>query len=223
MIPAGISKYNAVEMKLTYQKHNLGRWLPGLNAQISYAYSSFKNSGGASSTSPGAVANSDQDFVIPALDNDDPNKYFGPSLLDRPQQFSFGIVASLPRNFQASFIGHFNSSLPLPIIVPGSGAGQIFQTDFNGDGTTGDPLPGTLNGAYGRTVHNFSLNTLLQQYNNAYGNQPTPAGMTLVNNGLFTVSQLQQLGGVAPCVQGMGINSSNCTLQPAPQGQVNLG
>ncbi len=223
MVPAGISKYNAVEMKLTYQKHNLAKWLPGLNGQISYAYSSFKNSGGASNTSPGAVANSDQDFVIAALDNDNPNKYFGPSLLDRPQQFSFGVVGNLPWNFQASFIGHFYSSLPVPIIVPGTGAGTIFQNDFNGDGTVQDPLPGTLNGAFGRSVHANTLNTLLQQYNNTYGNQPTPAGMVLVNNNLFTVSQLQQLGGVAPCVQGMGINSPNCTLQPAPAGQVNLG
>ncbi len=223
MVPSGISKYNAVEMKLTYQKHNVAKWLPGLNAQISYAYSSFKNSGGGSATAPGAVANSDQDFVIPALDNENPNRYFGPSLLDRPQQFSFGVVGSLPWHFQVSFIGHFNSSLPLPIIVPGSGAGQIFQTDFTGDGTTGDPLPGTLNGAYGRSVHASTLNTLLASYNATQGNQPTPAGMTLVNNGLFTVSQLQQLGGVAPCVQGMGINSPNCTLQPAPNGQVNLG
>src|SRR5271157_4016263 len=54
MVPSGISKYNALEMKLTYQKHNLGKWLPGLNAQISYARSSFKNSGGASNTAPGA-------------------------------------------------------------------------------------------------------------------------------------------------------------------------
>ncbi len=223
LVPAGISKYNAVEMKLTYQKKNPFKGLRGLNAQISYAFSSFKNSGGASSSSPGAVANSDQDFVIPALDNDNPNRYFGPSLLDRPQQFSFGVVADLPWKFQVSFIGHFNSSLALPIIVPGSGAGQIFQTDFTGDGTTGDPLPGTLNGAFDRTVHANTLNALLAQYNTTYGNQPTPAGMVLVNSGLFTVSQLQQLGGVAPCVQGMGINSPNCTLVPAPPGQENLG
>ncbi len=223
LVPAGISKYNAVEMKLTYQKNNPFKGLHGLNAQIAYAYSSFKNSGGGSATAPGAIANSDQDFVIPALDNDNPNKYFGPSLLDRPQQFSFGIVGNLPWNFQASFIGHFESSLPVPIIVPGTGAGTIFQTDFTGDGTTQDPLPGTLNGAFGRSVHASTLNTLLASYNATQGNQPTPAGMTLVNNGLFTVSQLQQLGGVAPCVQGMGINSPNCTLQPAPAGQVNLG
>ncbi len=143
----------------------------------------------------------------------DPNRYFGPSLLDRPQQFSFGIVGTLPWNFQVSFIGHFNSSLPLPIIVTGTGAGAIFQTDFTGDGTTQDPLPGTVNGSFGRDANANGLNALLGQYNSTYGNKPTPAGMVLVNNGLFTVSQLQQLGGVAPCVQGFGIAQSE--LHPA--------
>jgi len=45
----------------------------------------------------------------------------------------------------------------------------------------------------------------------------------LVNNGLFTVAQLQSLGGVAPCVQGLSIKSPNCTLSLAPSGQVPLG
>ena len=225
LTPSGISKYNAVQMKLTYQKSNPFKGLRSINAQISYAYSSFKNSGGGAGISgvPGAVGNSDQDFIVPALDNADPNKYFGPSLLDRPQQFSFGIIGSLPWNFQASFIGHFDSSLPLPMIVTGTGAGAIFQTDFNGDGTVQDPLPGSVNGSFGRYVNAGTLNQVLQYYNNNYGNQPTPAGAVLVNNGLFTVAQLQQLGGVAPCVQGMGINSPNCRLQPAPLGQQNLG
>jgi len=223
LTPAGISKYNAVQMKLTYQKKNPFKGLNGINATISYAYSSFKNSGGGSSSAPGAVANSDQDFVIPALDNSNPNRYFGPSLLDRPQQFSFGVVGTLPWNFQVSLIGHFNSGIPLPIIIPGSGAGQIFQTDFTGDGTTGDPLPGSANGAFGRTVNAGTLNSFLTQYNNTVGNQPTPAGQVLVANGLFTASQLQALGGVAPCIQGGSINSPNCTLQFAPNGQENMG
>jgi hypothetical protein len=225
LTPSGISKYNAMQMKLTYQKSNPFKGLRNVNMQISYAYSSFKNSGGGPGISgvPGSIGNSDQDFIVPALDNADPNRYFGPSLLDRPQQFSFGIVGGLPWNFQVSFIGHFNSSLPLPIIVTGSGAGAIFQTDFTGDGTTQDPLPGTINGAFGRNVQANGLNALLGQYNTYYGNKPTPAGMVLVNNGLFTVSQLQQLGGVAPCVQGMGVSSPNCTLQQAPAGQENLG
>jgi Carboxypeptidase regulatory-like domain len=214
LVPVGISKYNALEAKLTFQKNHVYKWL-GLNGQVSYAYSSFKNSGGAANVpaggTPGLIANSDQDFVNPALSNDNPNAYFGPSLLDRPQQLSFGVVGTLPWKFQVSMIAHFYSSLPLPIIVPGSGAGQIFMTDFNGDGTTGDPLPGTLNGAFGRQVHAGGLNALLTQYNNTIAGNPTPAGMTLVNNGLFTVSQLQQLGLVAP------------TVPLAPAGQQNMG
>ncbi|MGC2110412.1 MAG: carboxypeptidase regulatory-like domain-containing protein [Candidatus Korobacteraceae bacterium] len=225
LLPAGISKYNALDVKLTYQKASPFKGLRSLNMQVAYSYSSFKNSGGGPGVSgvPGEIANSDQDFIVPALDNANPNKYFGPSLLDRPNQFSFGVVGGLPWNFQVSFIGHFNESLPVPIIVPGSGAGAIFQTDFSGDGTTQDPLPGTRNGSFGRQVNGSTINTLLGIYNNNYGNQPTPAGQVLVANGLFTTSQLQQLGGVAPCVAGGSINSPNCTLQFAPPGQVNLG
>ena len=225
LVPAGISKYNALEMKLTYQKANPFKGLHGLNAQVSYAYSSFKNSGGGSGISGtlGGVSNSDQDFIVPALDNNNPNRYFGPSLLNRPNQLSFGVVGSLPWNFQLSFIGHFYSALSLPIEVPGSGPGAIFQTDFTGDGTTQDPLPGTLNGAFGSQVNGSSVNNLLTNYNNTYGNKPTPAGQTLINSGLFTLQQLQSLGAVAPCVSGGSINSPNCTLQFAPSGQVSMG
>ena len=41
---------------------------------------------------------------------------------------------------------------------------------------------------------------MIQNYNNTVANQPTPAGQVLVNNGLFTVAQLQALGGVAPSI-----------------------
>jgi hypothetical protein len=221
LVPAGISRYNALETKLTYQKTNPLKGLRGLNMLVSYTYSSFKNSGGGNVSSPGAVANSDQDFVISALDNDNPNRYFGPSLLDRPQQFSFGVVGNLPWNFQVSFIGHFNSSLALPIIVPGTGAGAIFQTDFTGDGTVEDPLPGTRNGSFERDVAASGLNTSLGAYNAAYGSQPTPAGQVLIANGLMTKQQLQSLGGVAPCVGREG--ATNCAITYAPPGQQNLG
>ena len=111
----------------------------------------------------------------------------------------------------------------MPIEVPGSGPGAIFQTDFTGDGTTQDPLPGTLNGAFGSQVNGSTINQLLTQYNNNYGNQATPAGQVLIQNGLFTLAQLQQLGAVAPCVAGGSINSPNCTLQFAPPSQVSMG
>ena len=52
LVPAGISKYNALEAKLTFQKNHVFKWL-GLNGQISYAYSSFKNSGGGERHGPG--------------------------------------------------------------------------------------------------------------------------------------------------------------------------
>ncbi len=210
--PAGISKYNALDFKLTYQKSNPFKGLHSINAQVAYSYSSFKNSGGGSGISGvlGGVSNSDQDFIVPALDNNNPNKYFGPSLLNRPNQLSFGVVGNLPWNFQASFIGHFYQGLSLPIEVPGSGPGAIFQTDFNGDGTTQDPLPGTVNGAFGSQVNGSTINNLLNAYNSHYANQPTPAGNVLVQQGLFTVSQLQALGAVAP------------TVPLAPPGQVNL-
>jgi hypothetical protein len=171
----------------------------------------------------GGVSNSDQDFIVPTLDNNSPNRYFGPSLLNRPNQLSFGVVGNLPWNFQLSFIGHFYSALDLPIEVPGSGPGAIFQTDFTGDGTVQDPLPQTVNGSFGSQVNGSTINQLLTLYNNNYGNKATPAGQALINNGLFTLSQLQSLGAVAPCVQGGSINSPNCTLQYAPAGQVSLG
>lgn len=225
LVPAGISKYNALDVKLVYQKANPFKGLRSMNAQVSYSYSSFKNSGGGSGISGtlGGISNSDQDFIVPSLDNNNPNSYFGPSLLNRPNQLSFGVIGGLPWNFQVSFIGHFYSALSIPIEVPGSGPGAIFQTDFTGDGTTQDPLPGTLNGAFGSQVNGATINNLLTQYNNNYGNKPTPAGTALMQNGLFTMAQLQQLGAVAPCISGGSINSPNCTLAFAPPNQVSMG
>ena len=212
--PAGISKYNALDVKLNYQKANPFRGLLSMNAQVSYSYSSFKNSGGGpyiANGALGAVVNSDQDFILPALDNNNPNRYFGPSLLNRPNQLSFGMIGYLPWNFETSFIGHFYSGLSLPMIVPGNGAGAIFRTDFTGDGTTQDPLPGTYNGSFGSQYNGNTINNAITYYNNHYANQATPAGQVLIQNGLFTLQQLQALGAVAP------------TVPLAPPGQVNLG
>src|SRR6185437_9702925 len=70
--------------------------------------------------------------------------------------------------------------------------------------------PGTKLGAFGRDVSASGLNSLITNYNNTVANQATPAGNVLIQNGLFTLAQLQALGGVAP------------TVPLAPAGQVGL-
>jgi hypothetical protein len=209
--PIGRSVYNGLDVKLTQQMQHPLPGIKSVNFQIAYSLSRFVEPGAASSSSPGSFSLGDQDFVNAAIDNAHPLAYEGPSALDRTHQLSFGGVADLPGGFRTSITAHFYSGLPLSLTVPntGIGPGEIFRTDFTGDGTVGDLLPGTAVGAFDRSVMASGLNGLIQNYNNTIANQPTPAGQLLVAQGLFTVPQLQALGGVAP------------TISPAPAGQVN--
>jgi hypothetical protein len=109
----------------------------------------------------------------------------------------------LPANFRFTMIGHVYSPLALNLNLPGGG---IFVSDLTGDGTgdggaasnagLGDLFPGTKYGAFGRDVSVDKLRTLVANYNNNNVGQPTPAGQALISNNLFTLGQLQQLGGV---------------------------
>jgi hypothetical protein len=189
--PVGRSVYNGLQTKLI---GNLQRPFPGvhaLNFQVSYALSRFENDGG-----------SDQDLGLQALDYAKPNRYFGPSALDRTHQLSFGGYADLPRGFQLSLIAHFWSPLSTSLVVPNTnlGPGEIFRTDFTGDGTVQDLVPGTHLGNFGRGIDASNINQVLANYNTSYANQATPAGNVLIQNGLFTLTQLRALGAVAPSV-----------------------
>ena len=207
--PIGRSIYNALQMKLVQNVTTPMRGVRALNFQASYSLSRFQNSGGAQIL--GTTGDNDQDFVIPTADNNVPNRYFGPSLLDRTHQISFGGYADLPFKFRFGMIGHFWSPLASALVVPntGIGAGEIFRTDFTGDGTAEDPLPGTHFGQFGRGTNASSINTLISNYNTRFGNQPTPAGQVLVANNLMTVSQLQALGGVAPSTPAAPSDQAN--------------
>jgi hypothetical protein len=201
----GRSTYTALQVKLQQRISNPLPYTNNLNVQVSYSLSRFNNSIGA-----------DQDYGAgnAALDNRTPSRYYGPSSLDRTNQLSFGGSFQITRGPQLSFIGHVFSPLsltPLAPLEPSGASGEIFRTDFSGDGTVGDVLPGANIGSYGRSVNGSGINSLIDAYNSSVAGSLTPAGQVLVDNGLFTQSQLVALGGVAP------------TLNRAPSDQLALG
>jgi len=194
--PIGRSVYNALQMKLTQNVSNPFKGVKYVNFQFAYSLSRLDSVGGAQVTA--TAADSDQDFVLQAADNDQPGRYFGPSLLDRTHQFSFGGYADVPGGFRLGIISHFYSPLASAIVAPPTGnAGDIFVNDFTGDGTFGDPLPGTRLGQFDRGTNAGNLAALINNYNSNVAGKPTPAGQTLIQSGLMTQDQLVALGGVA--------------------------
>jgi hypothetical protein len=207
--PIGRSVYNGLQAKIVSNVPHIFNGAGALNLQVSYALSRFENAGGAGNA---ALINADQDLGVGALDNARPNRYFGPSLLDRTHQISFGGFLELSRGFQVSVLSHFWSPLSASLVVPntGLGPGEIFRTDFTGDGTIQDLVPGTHVGNFDRGIDASNLNEVIARYNKKYANQPTPAGQVLISDGLFSLEELRQLRAVAPSVA------------LAPPGQVNL-
>ncbi len=214
LFPIGRSVYNGLQMSLKEDVHNP---LPGvkyLNFQVSYSLSRYVSTA------------RDSDFINFPYDNANPLKYLGPNGLDRLHQLSFGGIMDLPAGFRVSIISHFDSPLASDVRLPTGGApGGIFQTDITGDGTgdgtvtsnggNGDLLPGTKEGAFGRSFGVNGLNQLITNYNNNYVGKPTPAGQVLIANNLFTQSQLYALQGVIGGNQGGSGVVAGLPLAPA--------
>jgi Carboxypeptidase regulatory-like domain len=219
--PEGRSVYNALQMTLKQNVNNPMRGVKAANFQVSYSLSRFSNTGGAQLT--GTPTDNDQDFVLQAADNNNPGRYFGPSLLDRTHQISFGGYVDVPAGFRIGLISHFYSPLASSIDAANTGsAGEIFRTDFTGDGTIQDPLPGTKFGAFDRSVDAAGLTGLINSFNSSQANQATPAGKVLIANGVMNLSQLQTLGGVSPVICPPP-PTSQAGCPNSPGSQVNFG
>jgi Carboxypeptidase regulatory-like domain len=198
----GRSVYNALQIRV---KQNVAHPFGGVR-QLSWLanYNLSRNN----STAP------DQDVVFAqnAHDNFSPVHYFGPNALDRTHMFSFASTFEFVGGLQLTLLTRINSALANTLTLPlgCSCPAEIFLTDVTGDGTGGDVLPGTNVGAFGRSVKVGSLNNAITNFNGKYAGTLTPAGQAIVNAGLLTASQMQQLGAVVP------------PLAPAPKEQVGI-
>jgi hypothetical protein len=78
---------------------------------------------------------------------------------------------------QISLIGHIISGAPFNLILDNRNtptSGQIFTSDWNGDGKAGDLVQGTNPGAYMRGVKGHNLNKLINNYNATYAAYADP-------------------------------------------------
>lgn len=196
--PNGRSGYNALQVQLKTQRNHPAPGLVAANLEVSYNYSSFV-------TTAAGTTGSDQYFTATSWNWRAPNQNVGPGNLDRPQQISFGGYATAKYGPQIGLIAHFYSATPTSLTLDNlSGpTGQLFQTDFFGQGNTytSNPVglqlaPGTKPGAYMRDYHGKSLNNYINYFNSTFAGTLTPAGQQVANSGVLTTAQLTALNGV---------------------------
>lgn len=203
ILPVGRSGYDALQLVLQQQQAHP---LPGIvssNLQVSYSLSRIVTSVGGSS---------DQFFGGGRpYNNDNPNQIMGRNNIDHSNELSFGGSVGIKYGLQLGFIGHFYSAPPstLTLDTSSGAAGQIFQTDLNGDGQTGDLMPGTNPGDYMHRIKGAGLNKLISSYNSEYAGQLTPAGKAVVAAGLLTANQMSALGGVQQAIAAAPSNPVN--------------
>ncbi|HEX6772839.1 MAG TPA: carboxypeptidase regulatory-like domain-containing protein [Acidobacteriaceae bacterium] len=193
--PSGRAGYDALQVNFRQQARNP---LPGIadsNFEASYSLSREVNT-----TTPDRITGGSDAFFTPqAWDYNQPTRFIGPGELDRTHILSFGGSAHLKYGPRLGLIGHIYSSPATNLVMDTTTAGssgQIFQTDYTGDGSIGDVFPGTNPGAMMRQVSNHNIGNLINRYNSTMANRLTPAGQTVVNSGLISAQQMQRLGGV---------------------------
>jgi len=194
LLPVGKSAYDALQVVVQQQKSHP---LPGIvssNGQISYNLSrAVTNSGG------GSTDGSNQFFAsgYGAWNNDHVNRYIGRNDMDHTNTISLAGSATFKYGVTVGLVGHYFSAPPSDLdLAQVTGGGQIFTTDVDGDGSTGDLIPGVKPGTYGHEIKGRGLARLISNYNATQAGTLTPAGQALVDAGLFTSAQLVSLGAV---------------------------
>jgi hypothetical protein len=91
---------------------------------------------------------------------------------DTRHRFTFSGVVDMGRGFQASMIAVFASKGPFNARVPGT-------IDINGDGTTGDTLPGLDVNSLGRGTSKKDLFNLVTAFNANYAGKKDAQGATI--------------------------------------------
>jgi len=186
--PEGRSVYSGELVSLKQQITNFSRGVQRASFQFSYSHSRY-------------VSQSDDNSLAhQATDYANPDRFTGPSALDRTHQFSIGAHFDLQKSLKVSFISRLLSPLPATLrFQQTTGAAEVLVTDWNGDGTTGDIIPGSNVGSYMRSIKASGLQSFINTYNsNTAGsaNPQTPAGQQLITAGVFSLQDLEQMGGV---------------------------
>jgi hypothetical protein len=204
--PGGRAGYDALQFNLRQQARHPAPGIEDSNFEASYSFSRQVNT---------TTGGSDSFFTPTAWDYNQPTRFIGPGQLDRTHILSFGGSALLKYGPRVGLTGHFSSSPASNLqgdVTTNGGSGQIFQTDYTGDGSIEDIFPGTNPGAMMRSVTRKNIGSLINKYNAQNAGHLTPAGETVVNSGLITSAQMVALGGA---MQHVGI-APGSTLRNYP-------
>jgi len=190
--PIGQAVYDGLHIALRQNIEHQYFIFRGGSVHLSYTLSKFVSNGGDNPSESS-----------PAYDSRNPELYKGPSPLDRRHQVAFGWTLNTLWGPKLSFIGHFAS--PAPVLAtlhsPAGNSqavpGEIFRTDFVGDGTPGNLFPFRAPGSF-NSLTTSELSSAIRSYNSTQAGVLTPAGLALVAANLFTQRQLATLRATTP-------------------------
>jgi hypothetical protein len=200
--PSGWSKYKGLHLAYhIVSGENPLRNVRRLDVAIQYTLSRYSTNLAEPNGSGG-----DYSLMNVAEDYNHPHRgHWGASGMDRRQQFTFTPTAELPHGLRFAMIAHLASPLPLSLSIPqqdgGGVAGEIFRSDYTGDGTVGDLLPETYIGSTGKYSAG-DVTKAIKYYDNNVAGRLTPAGAALVDSNLISASEMLALGAVLPTIQG---------------------